>query len=241
MNRNGAGRWVSVRLASWMLVLGLAAITGCQPKQVGAPPDLVQPTSSSSRVTESSVPSTETPETAPTESSAEQSAEQGAEQGADQGAGQTAEKDGPVREPPVRAVPRQRAVPGQPLPISFDDLVIGMQANVVYREWMMSERAKELDGQVVRIAGYMYGGPDRLKNLKELIILRNTECKFGEGGQADHLIRVNLQPGVTAKYTQNAVEVVGVLKINPWQGPDGNTWSIYDLSGTAFKDLGYKR
>ena len=47
---------------------------------------------------------------------------------------------------------------------------------------------------------------------------------------------VRFKPGVEATFTQNAVEVQGVLKVNPWQA-DGNTWSLYDLDGTAFKDL----
>ena len=61
-------------------------------------------------------------------------------------------------------------------------------------------------------------------------MLKNTECKFGPGGQIDHLINVLMNDGVTAKFRDKPVSVQGVLEINPFQGPDGNTWSIYDLA-----------
>lgn len=140
--------------------------------------------------------------------------------------------------PPARPTARRPAIPGQPLEISFDDLVIGMQADVVFRPWMLSDRAKEVDGQMVKVVGYLHGGVDEFDKLTgEIIILRNKECKFGPGGQADHLLRVFLRKGVRARFTDNAVEIQGTLKVNPWQGPDGNTWSLYDIDATGFKDL----
>ena len=60
-----------------------------------------------------------------------------------------------------------------------------MQPDIVYRPWMLTDRAKELDGRTVRVSGYMWGGSDRFAGLKEFILLRNTECKFGPGGQFD--------------------------------------------------------
>lgn len=99
---------------------------------------------------------------------------------------------------------------------------------MVFRPVMLTERAKSLDGKRIRISGYML--PDsKSKNLKEFVLLKNTECKFGPGGQADHLLNVQLKPGTTTDFRDDAVAVEGVLKVNPFQGPDGNTWSIYDL------------
>jgi hypothetical protein len=142
-----------------------------------------------------------------------------------------------AKKPAARPVARRPSAPGEPLDISFDDLVIGMQADVVYRPWMLTDAAKSVDGQKVKLVGYVHPGVDKQKHIKELVLLRNTECKFGPGGQADHLVRVFFKTGVEGTFTTNAVEVQGVLKINPWQGADGNTWSLYDLEGTGFKDL----
>ena len=63
-----------------------------------------------------------------------------------------------------------------------------------------------------------------------VVLLKNTECKFGPGGQADHLAMVYLTPGDTTKYQLEAIKVEGVLKVKPFEGPDGNTWSVYDLT-----------
>jgi hypothetical protein len=119
---------------------------------------------------------------------------------------------------------------GQPVEITFDDVNLRIQADVVFRPWMLTDRVKELDGRRVRIRGYMLPH-ERATGIRQFVLLRNKECKFGPGGQADHLVNVTLQDGVTTSYRHQVVQVQGVLKVNPFQGPDGNTWSIYDLAG----------
>jgi hypothetical protein len=122
--------------------------------------------------------------------------------------------------------------------ITFDDLNLGMQADMVFRDFLLTDRARELDGQKVRIVGYMDGGVSQQKGITEFVLLKNTECKFGAGGQADHLLRVLLQDGVTVDYTRfGALQIEGVLKISPFNGPDGNTWSVYDLLGNSAKHI----
>jgi hypothetical protein len=118
--------------------------------------------------------------------------------------------------------------------MSFDDLNCGLQADVVFRPWMLTERVQQLDGRRVQITGYML--PDvKQKGITEFILLRNTECKFGPGGQPDHLVWVRMKSGATASYSNNPVEVVGILKVNPYTGPDGNTWSLFDMAGETVK------
>jgi hypothetical protein len=41
---------------------------------------------------------------------------------------------------------------------------------------------------------------------------------------------VYLTKGETTKYQLEAVKVEGTLKVKPFDGPDGNTWSVYDLT-----------
>jgi hypothetical protein len=138
-------------------------------------------------------------------------------------------------EKPSRAFSSTRAPAraGEAEKISFDDLVIGLQADVVYRPWMMGDRPKELDGKKVRISGYMHGGADPVKT-KEFVLLRNLECKFGPGGQADHLANIYLKPGSTTEYPGKVpIKVEGTLKIEPFIGTDGNTWSLYRIEDAA--------
>lgn len=135
----------------------------------------------------------------------------------------------PEKQPTTKRPPPK---PGVVQAITFDDLNCGMQADIVFRPWMLTERVKELDGQRVSIAGYMH--PDaKQKGITEFILLRNTECKFGPAGQADHLIQVRLTPGVTTRFSVSPIEVVGILKFNPFTGPDGNTWSIFEMDGES--------
>ena len=117
--------------------------------------------------------------------------------------------------------------------ITFDDLKCNMQEDIVFRPWMLTDRAKELDGSRIRVTGFMMPF-DKQEGIENFVLLRNTECKFGPGGKADHLVQVFLQDGVTTSYRgDRPMEVVGTLKINPFQGPDGNTWCIYDLMGDS--------
>lgn len=139
----------------------------------------------------------------------------------------------PIESTSRRAVVRENGLEV----ITFDDLILGMQPDMVFRDFLLTDRARELDGKKVRLVGYMDGGVSQTKGIQEFVLLQNTECKFGPGGQADHLVRVLMKGGATADYTLNALQVEGVLKINPYNGPDGNTWSVYDLIGEQVKTI----
>ena len=124
---------------------------------------------------------------------------------------------------------RTSARPGEAEKITFEDLFLNMQADVVFRDFMLTDRVKELDGKRVSLAGYMYGGVASTRGIKEFILLRNKECKFGPGGQADHLAQVIMRKGASTDFTPASVNVEGKLKVEDFKGPDGNTWSIYRL------------
>ena len=113
--------------------------------------------------------------------------------------------------------------------IAFEDIQLPIQADIVFRPFMLTDRVKDLDGQRIRIDGYML--PDsKTRGITQFVLLKNTECKFGPGGQADHLLNVEMVEGPTAEFRDDPITIEGVLTINPFQGPDGNTWSIYDLA-----------
>jgi len=118
--------------------------------------------------------------------------------------------------------------PGEAEKITFDDLNVGMQADMVFRPFLLSDRVKELDGKRVAIKGYIHPGATG-KGIKEFVLLRNLQCKFGAGGQADHLAQVFMQKGSSVDYRLEDIKIEGTLKVQPFEGPDGNTWSIYRL------------
>jgi hypothetical protein len=138
------------------------------------------------------------------------------------------------RAPAADRTPRR---PGEAEKITFEDLNLGMQADVVFRPFMLdNSRVKELEGKRIAIAGYMHGGQASQRGIKDFILLKNTQCKFGPGGQADHLANVILRDGTSTRFTPSDIRVEGTLKIEPFQGPDGNTWSIYRLDAAQVRN-----
>jgi hypothetical protein len=133
--------------------------------------------------------------------------------------------------PPADRTPRR---PGDAEKITFEDLNLGMPADVVFRPFMLSERVNELADKRVSIVGYMHP-PESQRGITKFILLKNTQCKFGPGGQADHLCDVRLGDGLTTSFTNGPIKVEGTLRIEPFQGPDGNTWSVFRLDNAQIR------
>jgi hypothetical protein len=134
--------------------------------------------------------------------------------------------------------PADRTVtkPGDAEKITWEDVNLGMQADVVFRPFMIDDhRVKDLEGKRISIVGYMHAGQAGQRGIKEFILLKNTQCKFGPGGQADHLADIKLKPDASVPYTPSPIKVEGTLVIEPFQGPDGNTWSIYRLENAQVR------
>ena len=128
---------------------------------------------------------------------------------------------------------REPTKPGDPEKITFDDLILGMQPDMVYRPFMLTDRAKELEGKRVRLSGDML--PYDSKKAKEFILLRNNKCLYGKGGQADHVALIQMKEGHTIDYTSKTVRIEGNLKIVPVTGSDGNTKHLYVLEESIAK------
>jgi hypothetical protein len=137
---------------------------------------------------------------------------------------------------PAQAAEKEKPVKrnGKPENITFDDLNTEMPADVKWDAKYLTDRIKELDGKTVKIAGVMY--PDvRTKGITEFVMLKNSECLFGPGGPAHHVIMIYLGGDESTRFTTRAVTVEGVLLVKPWEGPDGNTWALYELRDGAMR------
>lgn len=137
----------------------------------------------------------------------------------------------PTSRPKADRTPRK---PGEAIKITFDNIILGMQADIPYRPWMLNDDVKELEGKRVSISGVMLD-TGTFKKLDNFILLRNKECKYGKGGQADHLAEVHLKKGNVFGYTGESVIVEGTLRVEPFTGEDGNTWRIYVLDEAVAK------
>lgn len=159
----------------------------------------------------------------------------------DEGAGKKSAADS--ASPPAAQGKGSTPEPTETVDISFDELNLQMQENMVFRPFLLESKphVKELDGKRVRINGFMYGGVSQSEGLTDFVLLKNTECKYGPGGQADHLLMVTLAPGETAKFTTEEFYVEGTLRIVPKSGPGDFTWSVYDLENSVVTRGGFRR
>jgi hypothetical protein len=123
---------------------------------------------------------------------------------------------------------------GKPTDITYDDLNTEMPADTKWDPKYLTDRIKELDRKTVRVAGFMLAD-FRTKGITEFVMLKNTECKFGPEGPAHHVIMVHLGSGEETRYTTRALNLEGVLLVKPWEGPDGNTWALYELQDAVVK------
>lgn len=126
------------------------------------------------------------------------------------------------------AEPGVNAKQGAAIPISFDDLALNLPMGATYRESHLTPRAKELIGKQVAIRGYMWSELTTT-TLRRFPFLRNPECPFGPGANAEHVIDVEMEEGKTTEYTTQPVTVVGILTATPYIGDDGTAWAIFRI------------
>jgi hypothetical protein len=203
----------SCRMMALCLVVALA---GCQPR---SEPGILDPTTGVSSavtqaepVTQAEVPACETaPAGRPDLAAAEEPAPDAA----------------PARILPTRR-PRNR---DELVNITFDDLAVDMKEDQLFEPSMATDRVRQLDGQRVRIRGFLFPAIFQQTGIDKFPLVLNTECKFGPGGIAHHVILVEMIDGATTSYTIRPIAVTGRLTLKPWNGPDGNTWSLYHIAG----------
>lgn len=132
----------------------------------------------------------------------------------------------------ARSIPQRRARDkDQLLTITFDDLKVNIQADQLFEPWMATDRVRELDGRRVRIRGFLFPAIFQQTGIKSFPLVMNTDCKFGPGEQAHHVILVEMIDGASTSYTVRPIAVTGRLTLAPWTGPDGNTWALYHMAG----------
>ena len=121
--------------------------------------------------------------------------------------------------------------PGAINDITFDDLELNMPLGTLFDRSMLTPRAAQLDGQQVRLRGFIYaGGVFQQTGITGFPFVKNTQCKFGPQGLAYCVILVDLNEGVTTDFTTYPVTVEGTLTVRPFDS-GGFTWSVYHVQG----------
>jgi hypothetical protein len=112
----------------------------------------------------------------------------------------------------------------KPEDITFNDLKFDIKPSSRYDEALLTPRIKGLEGKRIRVPGIMLPTFQE-KNIKEFILLMNTECKYGSAKDPVWCnIRVTMDEDETARYSTRAVKVEGVLGLEVLEGEN------YDIS-----------
>ncbi|MHB8974498.1 MAG: hypothetical protein ACYC3X_00365 [Pirellulaceae bacterium] len=145
--------------------------------------------------------------------------------------------ESPESAPAVDQATRERRRAAKPLrpgvtnDITFDDLELDMPLGTLFHRALLTPRAAQLDGQQVRLRGFIYaGGVFQQTGITNFPFVKNTQCKFGPEGLAFCVILVDLDEGVTTEFTTYPVTIEGRLSVRPYDS-GGFTWSVYHVQG----------
>jgi hypothetical protein len=119
--------------------------------------------------------------------------------------------------------------------ITFDDLKLDIGEDIQFDRSMLTDRVLELEGRRVVVRGYISGTVIQSKGITHFPLMRDTICKFGPGAQAHHNVQVVLAGGNATDFTTLPVAIEGILSIDPYEGPDELTYSIYKVVGRRAK------
>jgi hypothetical protein len=111
--------------------------------------------------------------------------------------------------------------------ITFADLELPMKEDSKFRPEMLTQRVVDLQNQRVKLRGFIF--PMFGSKISKFPLLKNTDCPFGEGGIAHHVVFVRMAEGKTVLYKEKMFTVEGVLTIDLFHGDNGDTWSVYTL------------
>lgn len=147
---------------------------------------------------------------------------------------------------PTKPAPKPKLLPGAKTRVlsaagdreddkTFDDLRFDIQPGDPFHREMLTKEIVALDGQPIRIRGYILPTPQK-RGIKQFVLVRdNQECCFGPGAALFDCILVDMKEGSTAEFTIRPVAVTGTFHIEEFKGPDGQHLAIYSIAGETVK------
>ena len=117
---------------------------------------------------------------------------------------------------------------------TFDDLRFNIEVGGKFERKMLPESIAGLDGEPIRIRGFILPTPQK-RGIKQFVLVRdNQECCFGPGAALFDCILVDMNGGQSAEYTIRPVAVTGKFAIQEVV-IDGKHWAIYHIAGDEVK------
>ena len=136
-------------------------------------------------------------------------------------------------EAPVVAAKAPAVGEGKVREISFDDLTLPLEKGAPYTPAILPPAVDALQGQSVRIRGYILPSFQQ-RGITQFVLVRdNMECCFGPGALLHDCVVVRMRPGKSADFSIRPVAVAGSFRIEELKGPDGKHLAIYGIDGDA--------
>src|SRR5688572_30046259 len=115
--------------------------------------------------------------------------------------------------------------------ITFDTIKFDIDKGEPFERKMLTNGIEKLDGQRVRIRGYMLPSFQQ-SGIKQFVLVRdNMECCFGPGAALYDCIIVEMQGEKTCDFSVRPIAVEGAFTVREFKGPDDTHLAIYHLEG----------
>jgi len=112
---------------------------------------------------------------------------------------------------------------------TFDNLRFEMTVGEKFDRSLLTKDIEALNGQKIRIRGYILPTPQR-HGIRQFVLVRdNQECCFGPGAALYDCILVDMKPGNTADFTIRPVAVEGTFNIKEFV-VEGKHMAIYQMA-----------
>ena len=119
--------------------------------------------------------------------------------------------------------------------ISFDTIKFDIEKDAPFKRDMLTKEIVALEGQLVRIRGYMLPSFQQ-SGIKKFVLVRdNMECCYGPGAALYDCVIIEMQGSASAEFTVRPMAVEGVFKVREFKGPDGKHLAIYHIDGRSAK------
>ncbi len=120
----------------------------------------------------------------------------------------------------------------RPYDKTFDDIRFDLKLGEKFERSMLTEEIEALNGQMIRIRGYILPTPQKHGITQFVLVRDNQECCFGPGAALYDCILVEMKPGNTADFTIRPIAVEGTFDVREFV-VDGKHLAIYHMEAES--------
>jgi hypothetical protein len=114
--------------------------------------------------------------------------------------------------------------------ITFDTLKFDIEKGERFVRSMLAPSIEQLDGQRVRIRGYMLPSFQQ-SGIKQFVLVRdNLECCFGPGAALYDCVIVEMVDDQSCSFSVRPIAVEGTFAVREFKGPDDSHLAIFHLA-----------